>query len=36
MKVVQSLNQNALLVNNDGNECIVVGKGIGFGKKRGI
>ncbi|GFK22900.1 transcriptional antiterminator [Tetragenococcus halophilus] len=35
MKVVQSLNQNALLVNNDGNECIVVGKGIGFGKKRG-
>jgi len=35
LKVVQSLNQNALLVNNDGNECIVVGKGIGFGKKRG-
>ncbi|MEK2535770.1 PRD domain-containing protein [Tetragenococcus halophilus] len=35
LKVVQSLDQNALLVNNDGNECIVVGKGIGFGKKRG-
>lgn len=35
LKVVQSLNQNALLVNNDGNERIVVGKGIGFGKKRG-
>lgn len=35
LKVVQSLNQNALLVNNDGNECIVVGKGIGFGIKKG-
>lgn len=35
MKIVQSLNQNALLVNYNGNECIVVGKGIGFGKKKG-
>ncbi|PTQ84187.1 BglG family transcriptional antiterminator [Trichococcus patagoniensis] len=35
MNVVQSLNQNALLVNDAGKECIVVGKGIGFGKKKG-
>lgn len=35
MKVLQSLNQNALLVRDDGSECIVVGKGIGFGKKKG-
>lgn len=35
MNVIQSLNQNALLVSDDGKECIIVGKGIGFGKKRG-
>lgn len=35
MKVLQSLNQNALLVRYEGSECIVVGKGIGFGKKKG-
>lgn len=36
MKVVQSLNQNALLIKDDkNNELIVLGKGIGFGKKRG-
>lgn len=35
MKVLQSLNQNALLVRDDDSECIVVGKGIGFGKKKG-
>lgn len=35
LKIVQSLNQNALLVDNGGDECIVMGKGIGFGKKKG-
>ncbi len=36
MKVVQSLNQNALLVmNNKGEEVVALGRGIGFGKKRG-
>lgn len=35
MKVIQSLNQNALLVRGEESECIVVGKGIGFGKKKG-
>ncbi|HAP2865799.1 TPA: PRD domain-containing protein [Enterococcus faecalis] len=36
MKVVQSLNQNALLVmNNKGEEVVALGRGIGFGKKKG-
>lgn len=36
MKVIQSLNQNALLVQDDsGNEFITLGKGIGFGVKKG-
>ncbi|GAB2021147.1 PRD domain-containing protein [Pseudolactococcus yaeyamensis] len=36
MKVVQSLNQNALLIKDDkNNELIALGKGIGFGKKKG-
>lgn len=35
MKVIQSLNQNALLVQHEGAERIVIGKGIGFGKKKG-
>lgn len=35
MKIVQSLNQNALLVDVDGREEIVVGKGIGFNKRKG-
>lgn len=36
MKVIQSLNQNALLVSNDNKEEIVaLGRGIGFGKKKG-
>ncbi|EMW5752631.1 hypothetical protein AAFC62_003249 [Enterococcus faecalis] len=35
MKVVQSLNQNALLVmNNKGEEVVALGRGIGFGKKK--
>ncbi|WP_460054257.1 PRD domain-containing protein [Pseudolactococcus yaeyamensis] len=36
LKVVQSLNQNALLIKDDkNNELIALGKGIGFGKKKG-
>lgn len=35
MEILQSLNQNALLVNDGKKECIVIGKGIGFGKKKG-
>ncbi|MET3644733.1 PRD domain-containing protein [Streptococcus gallinaceus] len=36
MKVVQSLNQNALLVlDRNGNEIVALGKGIGFNKKKG-
>ncbi|WP_440895248.1 CAT RNA binding domain-containing protein [Amphibacillus sp. Q70] len=35
MRIIQSLNQNALLVANEGVEEIVIGKGIGFGKKKG-
>lgn len=36
MKVIQSLNQNALLViNNNGEEVVALGKGIGFKKKKG-
>lgn len=36
LKIIQSLNQNALLVRDDKeNEFIALGKGIGFGKKKG-
>lgn len=36
MKIIQSYNQNAVIVLNDDNqEMVVVGKGIGFGKKPG-
>lgn len=36
MKIIQSLNQNALLVQDEkGNEFITLGKGIGFGRKKG-
>ncbi|MGO4928400.1 PRD domain-containing protein [Fundicoccus sp. Sow4_F4] len=36
MKVIQSLNQNALLVRDEsGHEFITLGKGIGFGLKKG-
>ncbi|MFV0380776.1 MAG: PRD domain-containing protein [Breznakia sp.] len=35
MKILQSLNQNALLVSDEGREFIIIGKGIGYGKKKG-
>ena len=36
MKVIQSLNQNAVLVaRDDGAELVALGKGVGFGKKKG-
>ncbi|MBK0347262.1 PRD domain-containing protein [Aerococcaceae bacterium zg-ZJ1578] len=35
MKIVQSLNQNAVIVNDNGKEVILTGKGIGFDKKIG-
>nr|WP_281347535.1 PRD domain-containing protein [Fundicoccus ignavus] len=36
VKIIQSLNQNALLVQDEkGNEFITLGKGIGFGRKKG-
>lgn len=35
MKIIQSLNQNAVIVNDNGKEVILTGKGIGFGKKVG-
>ncbi|MBG9979393.1 PRD domain-containing protein [Facklamia sp. DSM 111018] len=35
MKVVQSLNQNAVIVLDQGKEVVLTGKGIGFGKKVG-
>lgn len=35
MRIVQSLNQNALLVSDEGQEFIIIGKGIGYGKKKG-
>lgn len=35
MRVMQSLNQNALLVEEGKKQFVVLGKGIGFGKKKG-
>lgn len=36
MKIIQSLNQNALLVvNANGEEAVALGRGIGFGKRKG-
>lgn len=36
MKIIQSLNQNAVLVlDNNGKEMVALGKGIGFNKKKG-
>ena len=36
MKVIQSLNQNAVLVaRDDGAELVALGRGVGFGKKKG-
>jgi len=36
VKVIQSLNQNAVLVaRDDGAELVALGKGVGFGKKKG-
>ena len=36
MKVTQSYNQNAVsVVDDSGKELILIGKGIGFGKKKG-
>lgn len=34
MKIKKVLNQNAVLVTDDGQEKVAIGKGIGFGKKR--
>ncbi|MGM0023665.1 CAT RNA binding domain-containing protein [Enterococcus sp. DIV0501] len=35
MEIIQSLNQNALLVmNNNGEEMVALGKGIGFKKRK--
>lgn len=36
MEIIQSFNQNAVLaVDNDAREVILIGKGVGFGKKKG-
>lgn len=34
MKVKKLLNQNAVLIDDDGQEKVAIGKGIGFNKKR--
>ena len=33
MKVVKLLNQNAVIVDDEGEEKVAIGKGIGFNKK---
>lgn len=36
MKVKKLLNQNAVLIDDDGQEKVAIGKGIGFNKKEMI